>query len=271
MAGTNTSDEERQALLDLAARALLDGDRRYTADEVCARTGCDRETADLLWRAMGFPDVPDGEVAFTDRDVAALQATLDLEAHGLLDAPTVRAQTRVMSQALATIAAAHLEITEPGERDVDRLAAFVADILPNLDDLLVYLYRRHLLAAVERSVLLGRDDTDHELPPAGGGLRRPRGVHPRGQQPRGGRARRPHRALHPGHGRRRRRGGRPRREDDRRRGHVHLARPGRRRPGPRCASCGRSATTTGCRRCGPVWPADRSCCATATSSATPST
>ena len=63
--GTNTSDAERQALLDLAARALLDGDRRYTADEVCARTGCDRATADLLWRAMGFPDVPDGEVAFT--------------------------------------------------------------------------------------------------------------------------------------------------------------------------------------------------------------
>ncbi|HEY8057954.1 MAG TPA: adenylate/guanylate cyclase domain-containing protein, partial [Acidimicrobiales bacterium] len=72
--------------------------------------------------------------------------------------------TRVMSQALATIAAAHLEITEPGERNVDRLGAFVADVLPNLDDLLVYLYRRHLLAALEGSLLLDRDDPEHLNP-----------------------------------------------------------------------------------------------------------
>jgi adenylate cyclase len=163
-AGARNSKEERQTLLDLAARALLDGERRYTALEVCALTGCERDTADLLWRAMGFPDVPDDEVAFTDRDVAALQAALDLQSGGLLDGPTVRAQTRVMSQALATIAAAHLDIIEPGGHDGDRLATLVKDILPHLDDLLVYLYRRHLLAAVEGSLLLERDDPEHLNP-----------------------------------------------------------------------------------------------------------
>ena len=50
---------EQQALLDVAARALLDGERRYNALEVCALAGCDHETADGLWRAMGFPNVPD--------------------------------------------------------------------------------------------------------------------------------------------------------------------------------------------------------------------
>ncbi len=65
---------------------------------------------------------------------------------------------------MATIAAAHLEITEPDERDVDRLGGFVNDVLPALDDLLVYLYHRHLLAAVENAVLLGREDADLLLP-----------------------------------------------------------------------------------------------------------
>jgi len=163
-APAETSEAERQALLDLAALALLDGERRYIALEVCALAGCDHDTADGLWRAMGFPDMPDDEIAFTDRDVAALRAALALQAEGVLDEHTVRAQTRVMSQALATIAAAHLEITEPAQRDVDRFGGFVTDVLPALDDLLVYLYRRHLLAAVENAVLLDREDPEHLLP-----------------------------------------------------------------------------------------------------------
>jgi adenylate cyclase len=69
-----------------------------------------------------------------------------------------------MSQALATIAAAHLEITDPQERDAERLGAFVAEVLPSLDDLLVYLYRRHLLAEVERTLLLDRDEVDPTSP-----------------------------------------------------------------------------------------------------------
>ncbi len=153
------SDAQRHALLDLAAVALLDGEQRYTAVDVCEQAAVDRATADSLWRAMGFPDVTDDEVAFTDRDVAALRAAVDLQRSDLLDADTVRGQTRVMSQALATIASAHLEITEPEERHAELVADFVTGVLPALDDLLVYLYRRHLLAAVERAVLQPRDDS----------------------------------------------------------------------------------------------------------------
>jgi adenylate cyclase len=162
-APARTTETDRQALLDLATLALLEGERRYTALEVCALADCDHDTADGLWRAMGFPDMPDDEVAFTDGDVAALRAALALQADGVLDEQTVRAQTRVMSQALATIAAAHMEITEAAQRDVDRFAGFVVDVLPALDDLLVYLYRRHLLAAVENAVLLDREDPEHLL------------------------------------------------------------------------------------------------------------
>jgi adenylate cyclase len=159
-----TEEEERQALLDLADVALLGGKPTYTKVEIAERAGIDAERADTLWRAMGFPDVPEDEVAFTDRDLDALCSALGLLQTDVVDEEVVRVQTRVMSQALATIAAAHLEIAEPEKRDVDRIQDFVNDVLPALDDLIVYLYRRHLLAAVERTLLHGRDQEHAALP-----------------------------------------------------------------------------------------------------------
>jgi len=150
--GEGASDGH-QALLDLATQVLLDGERRYTAIEVCEQAGVDHATADTYWRAMGFPDVPDDEVAFTERDVTALRAAARLTATGFADDAVLRGQTRVMSQAVATIAAAQLEITD-GPDALGGLAEFVTTVLPQLDDLLVYLYRRHLLAAVEQAILL---------------------------------------------------------------------------------------------------------------------
>ena len=162
--GEVSIDAEGQALLDLAAVALLGSEPEFTKLDVCELAGIDEERADSLWRAMGFPDVPDDEIAFTQRDVDAVRGALDLLRTDVVDDEVVRAQTRVMSQALATIAAAHLEIAEPEERDVDRIHDFVQEVLPALDDLLVYLYRRHLHAAVERTLLRDRADESGPLP-----------------------------------------------------------------------------------------------------------
>jgi adenylate cyclase len=161
---------QAEQLVDLAAEVLLQGERRYTTLDVCELVGVDRTTADTLWRAMGFPDVPDGEVAFSDRDVEALRAAIALEEIGVVDEVAVRRQTRVMSQALATIAAAQLEITEDTERHPERFQAFGIQVLTALDDLLVYLYHRHLLAAVEQAVMLQRDEADHPMPALGVGF-----------------------------------------------------------------------------------------------------
>jgi hypothetical protein len=47
--------------------------------EVCEVAGVDREVGDALWRALGFPDVPEGVIAYTDEDARALR----LAAEGL--------------------------------------------------------------------------------------------------------------------------------------------------------------------------------------------
>ena len=45
-----------------------------------------RERSERLWRALGFADVDDEEVRFTDADVEALQAARTMDPVGLVDA-----------------------------------------------------------------------------------------------------------------------------------------------------------------------------------------
>lgn len=68
-------DAENLALLVLD-REIMPGARRYTMHELARRGGTDIETARAVWRAIGFPDMPDDRPAFRDTDVAALRAFL---------------------------------------------------------------------------------------------------------------------------------------------------------------------------------------------------
>ena len=57
---------------------LLGGPRRYRRDEVAEAAGVPVEYARRLWRAVGFPNVGNVAVAFTDEDLAALKRLLGL-------------------------------------------------------------------------------------------------------------------------------------------------------------------------------------------------
>jgi adenylate cyclase len=57
---------------DDVERLVQLGSRDLTWPEVCSRAGVEHEVADVLWRALGFPDVPPEERAYTDEDVRAL-------------------------------------------------------------------------------------------------------------------------------------------------------------------------------------------------------
>jgi adenylate cyclase len=57
---------------DDVERLVRLGPRELTWPEVCSRAGVEHEVADVLWRALGFPDVSPEERAYTDEDVRAL-------------------------------------------------------------------------------------------------------------------------------------------------------------------------------------------------------
>ena len=160
-------------LLDTIERLVLGTGPRYTPEDVWTRTGVSEETSRQLWLAMGFPHVPADEAVLTDFDIEALECTKQLLATESFDTAKIIRQTRVMSQAMATIAASHLESLGLVARVL--AAAQVADLselgkvaLPALDRILSYMFRRHLLAAVERVALVSGEDDGAQAPIAVG-------------------------------------------------------------------------------------------------------
>jgi adenylate cyclase len=89
--------------------------------EVCEVAGVDREVGDALWRALGFPDVPEGVIAYTDEDARALR----LAAEGLdrLDPGQREEGLRLMLQE-ARMLSAHLAAL--AETELDAMAALQA-------------------------------------------------------------------------------------------------------------------------------------------------
>ena len=143
----------------VATRAVLPAEPRYTPRQVWEQAGVDEQRAKALWRAMGFPDLEDDVRSLTDADLEALRTVNALTAGGLIEADVILQLARVMSQSMATISAALVDAIgsaipvspDPGEALAAALRVARAS-LPLADNLVIYLFRRHLANANERAV-----------------------------------------------------------------------------------------------------------------------
>ena len=141
---------------DLEA-ALLGSACRYSREQVAEQVGVSLDEARAVWAAMGLAEVPPGEPAFTDADVAALRTALELRDSGIVDADTLLVLARAMGQGLSRLAEAQVEVfrgrAASMTADEARLAARTAavEVLPRLEQLVVHVWRRQFAAATERS------------------------------------------------------------------------------------------------------------------------
>jgi adenylate cyclase len=85
-------------------RLATPGHPRHDVAEVVALTGADEEELRRLWRAVGFPDVPDGLVVFSDADVEAARLVLDGAFGPRSDFAKVLRHVRVISLSMARVA-----------------------------------------------------------------------------------------------------------------------------------------------------------------------
>jgi adenylate cyclase len=142
------------------AEALL-GKAELSSNDVAQQSGISRDRARRLWRALGFPPVADDERIFTRADVDVLRAVQHLIDERDADPADLLQLTRVVGQSLARVADAEVTVV------VDRVARLHADepaapaataelfervrtLAPALEQLLGYVWRRHLLAALLR-------------------------------------------------------------------------------------------------------------------------
>jgi adenylate cyclase len=147
-------------------RLLMPGERRYDGDELAERAGTDRDTAHRLWRALGFPDILEGIPAFTDRDAHVLRRAVEYVQP--YDVPNLYRRTRVISLALTRVAAteadliaeALIDLRHAGMDDDDVALQLVHQLdWATVEELIDYVHRVQLRAALWRRLALGTDDT----------------------------------------------------------------------------------------------------------------
>jgi adenylate cyclase len=121
---------------------------RYRRADVEQRSSVDRDRAVRWWRAMGFPEVDEDVVGFGESDVAMARRLGEL-----IDEAGVLRLARLMGASFSRIAEAQLNSVEP-----EVVAAFLGGgevteavssaRLAALEQAMLYVWRRHLLAAL---------------------------------------------------------------------------------------------------------------------------
>ncbi|MFF9645482.1 adenylate/guanylate cyclase domain-containing protein [Kitasatospora aureofaciens] len=146
-------------------RLILDAPRRYTPYQAARAADVPMELATRFWRAMGFPDIGQSR-ALTDGDVIALRRLAGLVESGLLSESMAIQVARSTGQTTARLAGWQMDTflenltqsVEPGLTRADVAYPLVELLLPELEQFLVYVWRRQLAAVTGRVVQAAEDN-----------------------------------------------------------------------------------------------------------------
>lgn len=133
---------------------LLGGPPSLTRVQVVERAGVPMEVGEQLWRLLGFPNQSDDAVAFTEADVTALQMTQDLMRLGILSPDSQSALVRTWGRSFARLAEweagllADVAVAAPDPQV--GLAQIADSVIPLVESLQSYIWRRHLASAASR-------------------------------------------------------------------------------------------------------------------------
>ncbi|MCU1653802.1 MAG: cya [Pseudonocardia sp.] len=148
-----------------AEQLLLGGEPRYTRVECAERAGVSLERATALWQSLGFATPADDEIVFTDADVDALRTVTGLRNSGVGDVGVDLSLTRAMGQSMARLTEWQVGMlrqlvvadADAADREVTAESglAAAAAVIPGVERLQRYVWRRHLLAASNRMMASG--------------------------------------------------------------------------------------------------------------------
>jgi adenylate cyclase len=157
------ADELRQRL----ERILLGGTRRYTRSEVARAAGVSPDRTQRLWRALGFATVGEDDKVFTDADIEAVRLANSLVAAGLIEQGAETAVTRALGLHLSRLAEWQVHmlwelVTANPELagDERRIGRLVERLLPDLQQVQDFVWRRHLAAFADRAFTTGDEDLE---------------------------------------------------------------------------------------------------------------
>jgi len=153
------------ALVERAEQLLLGGPRLFTRAQVAEQAGMDADRATALWRALGFAQVGDDEVVFTQRDVDTLKTVRAIEQSGVADDELIATMTRILGQTFSRLAsgqgqllvsmlAQHPEHLESEES----VLAVLGTLLPLIEQVHEFVWRRQFVAFFNRVATYATSD-----------------------------------------------------------------------------------------------------------------
>ena len=150
-----TEQPDIAAALEVIEAYLLGEEPSLNRVEVAERAGVPLEVAMELWHLMGFAHVDDDAVAFTPADVRALELSRDLIDLGILGPERQAALVRTWGRSYARLAEWQAVLLadvarEKGADPADTLAELTGEVLPRVEALQSYVWRRHLVSAGNR-------------------------------------------------------------------------------------------------------------------------
>lgn len=153
-------------LIDQLEQFLLGEEPTLTGRQVAEDVGIDFDTARQRWRSLGFSAVPDEMVAFTHKDLDALRTTEELRELGFVDPADEQALIRSLGRSFARLAEWQMGLLakqiDLDTMSVDQVAEVMAKLVPAVEELQGYVWRRHTLAVASRLLLAAEHDEDSE-------------------------------------------------------------------------------------------------------------
>jgi adenylate cyclase len=152
---------------DVMANLLLGEAPSLTRVQVAERAGVPLDVAIALWHQLGFPHRDDDDIAFAESDVEALRLSADLVELGILPPESQAALVRTWGRSYARLAEWQTTLLAglaiEGEDPAEQLTTLAGDVLPRVEALQTYVWRRHLASAaqhlLEDSTALAQTET----------------------------------------------------------------------------------------------------------------
>ena len=150
-------------LLEVAGSYLLGHDGSgLTRHEVAEQAGVELDAAQDLWRALGFAEAGDDHAMFTAADVEAMRDVDELIDLHLLEPSMLPALVRTMGSTFSRMADWQTRLLlgaiTRGD-DAELPLEVLTEVIPVVERLQSYIWRRHLVDAAGRLLLKGTTDT----------------------------------------------------------------------------------------------------------------
>jgi adenylate cyclase len=156
---------DHKRLIDLLEAYLLGEEPSLTGNQLAEDVGIPFERARDRWRSLGFTEVGGDVPAFTQADLEALRLTQRLSDLGFVDADDESALVRTLGRSFARLAEWQMRLLarmiDIDSMELDELRTIMDEVVPAVETLQNYVWRRHTLAVAAR-LLLAADEEDDD-------------------------------------------------------------------------------------------------------------